>query len=91
MINFAGSPQGLNLGFELQGEDWEWGQSLKAERAIIEGTLENNTLTLLPFRLEQDEAFLPLSGRSVTLSNWGNSNLEISLLMDGCRKPLTYP
>jgi len=96
MINFAGSPQGLNLGFELQGEDWEWGQSLKAERAIIEGTLENNTLTLLPFRLEQDEAFLSFVGkigdtqqlgqlqlRNIPVDGWLQETIDLPLEVAG--------
>lgn len=64
MLNFSGSLQsGLQMEFNLQGEDWRWGRSLQARQVIAEGSYEEGVWTLLPLRMETDEAFLSFTGQ----------------------------
>jgi len=62
-INLSGSPQtGVALDFNLLGENWTW-ETYEIDRVIVDGTLEEGVLTLLPLRLESDEALLTFSGQ----------------------------
>jgi translocation and assembly module TamB len=61
-INIAFSPRtGATLGFELNGQDWQWGQ-YQVNQVVASGGLENGILTLLPLRLQTNDSFLNFSG-----------------------------
>ncbi|NJL37614.1 MAG: hypothetical protein HC899_13395 [Leptolyngbyaceae cyanobacterium SM1_4_3] len=62
-LNLSGSPQtGVALDFNLLGESWTW-EEYDIDRVIVDGTFEDGVLTLLPLRLESDEALLAFSGQ----------------------------
>ncbi|MBD2058278.1 translocation/assembly module TamB domain-containing protein [Oculatella sp. FACHB-28] len=62
-LNLSGSPQtGVALDFNLLGEGWTW-ENYDIDRVIVDGTFAEGVLTLLPLRLESDEALLAFSGQ----------------------------
>ncbi len=61
-INIAFSPKkGATLGFDLKGQDWQWGQ-YQVNQVVASGGLENGILTLLPLRFQTGDSFLNFSG-----------------------------
>ena len=61
-INIAFSPKkGATLGFDLKGQDWQWGQ-YQVNQVVASGGLENGILTLLPLRFQAGDSFLNFSG-----------------------------
>ena len=83
-IKFAWSSRsGPSADFDLQGQDWRWGDDLSADHMIASGNFTNGILTLNPVRLESaqaepDKVFLELSG-SVTAQQIDDQALALKL------------
>lgn len=75
-LQFAGSPRsGFTGKFNLNGQNWEWGK-LAAKSVQIVGSLENNTISLLPLRLQTDNSVVAFSGQISTQSQSGQLRIE---------------
>ena len=61
-ISLSGSLQAVEVNFELQGKNWEWG-AYSAEQVIAQGSFEDGVLTLLPLRIESKETLLAFNGQ----------------------------
>lgn len=61
-INASGSLQsGVEGDFNLVGDDWRWGL-YSVDSFLLEGTYENEVLTVLPLRVETEGGLLSFSG-----------------------------
>lgn len=70
-IKLAGGPQtGLAIDFDLQGQDWQWGNEYSVEQVLASGTFADNVLTLLPVRFWSTEELATgeMLERSLTFS-----------------------
>lgn len=75
-INVAGSPQtGLALEFDIQGQDWSWGE-YTADQVVVNGSFENGVLTLLPLRFQDDETLVAFSGQIGGKTQSGQLQIE---------------
>jgi translocation and assembly module TamB len=54
--------QGLNIGFNLTGSDWEWGK-YNINQVIAQGNFADGVLTLLPLRANLNGSLLAFSGQ----------------------------
>jgi translocation and assembly module TamB len=61
-IAITGSPNELNIGFDLLGEDWEW-REYTIDRVITEGSFADGTLTALPLRIDFGEGLIAFTGQ----------------------------
>ncbi len=62
VINASGSLQsGIEGDFKIAGDDWQWG-IYAVESFLLEGTYQNEVLTVLPLRMETQEGLLSFSG-----------------------------
>lgn len=90
-VNIAGSPQaGIALDFDLQGEDWQWGD-YQADQVIANGSFEDGVLTLLPLRFQSDETLLTFSGQIGGEQQSGQlraENLPVEAIRDLARSPV---
>ncbi|NJN58220.1 MAG: DUF748 domain-containing protein [Leptolyngbyaceae cyanobacterium SL_5_9] len=53
---------GLDIGFDLLGQDWEWGE-YTIDRVIAEGSFADGTLTALPLRIDFGEGLIAFTGQ----------------------------
>jgi translocation and assembly module TamB len=53
---------GLDLTFKLAGQDWKWGR-YAVSKVIAEGTSAKGIISLLPLRLQSDDALVAFSGQ----------------------------
>lgn len=75
-LQFSGSPRsGFTGKFNLNGQNWEWGK-LAAKSVQIVGSLENNTISLLPLRLQTDNSVVAFSGQISPQSQSGQLRIE---------------
>jgi translocation and assembly module TamB len=62
-IAFTGALEtGLDVAFDLQGQDWIWGD-YAINQVIAEGSFQDGILTALPVRVEVDEGFVAFTGQ----------------------------
>ncbi|MBE9098715.1 translocation/assembly module TamB domain-containing protein [Vacuolonema iberomarrocanum] len=63
-ISFNGTVQtGVEADFDVRGQDWRWG-TYELEQVLADGSFSDGTLTLLPLRLQADEAtFVNVTGQ----------------------------
>ena len=47
----GGGAAGLQIGFDVLGNDWQWGNDLYADEVVAQGSYEDGILTLQPLRL----------------------------------------
>jgi translocation and assembly module TamB len=67
---------GLSADFNIEGQDWNWAQ-YELNRVIAIGEYQNGTLSLLPFRAEdENNAFINFSGQI------GTGDLSGQLIVD---------
>ncbi|MBT9315849.1 translocation/assembly module TamB domain-containing protein [Leptothoe spongobia] len=86
-VSVSGAPQQLpEIRFDLDGDNWMWGQEFVADRVIAIGQLANGNLTLQPVRMEtalppdaegnQQLAFVNLAG-NLSLVEQDSSGLQL--------------
>ncbi len=62
-INVELSRQGgLSADFDLRGQDWRWGDYDDPNQIILQGSLNDGTLTFLPFRFESGDTLISFAG-----------------------------
>ncbi|MGJ3247698.1 MAG: translocation/assembly module TamB domain-containing protein [Elainellaceae cyanobacterium] len=92
-INIAFSQQdGLLAEFDLQGQDWQWGDYAEPNQIVAQGSFDGNTLTFLPFRFVADDTLINFSGQvGGGVENSGQllaENVSVALLTDLLRLPI---
>lgn len=81
---------GITTSFNIRGQDFEWGR-FKANEVVAVGSFANGELTLLPLRLQSDEAVIAFSGQVLGKNQSGQlrvENLPIATLADLAPLPL---
>ena len=87
MVRVSGNPQALpEVMFDMNGQEWTWGNEFVADRVIARGQLANGNLTLQPLRLETalppdadgnpQQAFVNLAG-NLSLVEEDSSSLQL--------------
>jgi translocation and assembly module TamB len=66
-ISFASSRQGISLGFDLVGSQWEYGK-FAVDRVVAKGGIEKQVLSLQSLKLESGERFGEVSDAKVSLN-----------------------
>lgn len=62
-INVAATLQtGISAQFDVSGEDWEW-RDYTFDSVVATGTLDNGVLSLLPVRIQFEDALVAFSGQ----------------------------
>lgn len=62
-ITASGSRRrGVTANFDVQGQDWQW-RNYTANRVIARGSFEKGVLTLLPVRIQANDAVIAFSGQ----------------------------
>ncbi|MGJ3250366.1 MAG: translocation/assembly module TamB domain-containing protein [Elainellaceae cyanobacterium] len=83
---------GLLAEFDLQGQDWQWGEYAEPNQIIAQGSFDGSTLTFLPFRFVADDTLINFSGQvGGGVENSGQllaENVSLALLRDLLRLPL---
>ncbi|MEQ8754111.1 MAG: translocation/assembly module TamB domain-containing protein [Coleofasciculus sp. G1-WW12-02] len=84
-VRISGSlASGINAKFDLQGQDWEWGD-YEVNQATLQGSFQEGVLTLLPITLQSGESFATFSGTIGGETQSGQLRLEnfpIALIRD---------
>lgn len=63
-VNLESSPAtGLVADFNLQGQEWMWGNAYRAAEVTINGTFDNGVVTLFPAELRTGDRRLAFSGQ----------------------------
>jgi translocation and assembly module TamB len=76
-IDIAGSLRnGIKADFDLRGENFQWGNRFVAKTVVAIGTFENGSLTLLPLRLQSDDAVVAFSGQVFGKEQSGQLRVE---------------
>ncbi|HEY9908269.1 MAG TPA: translocation/assembly module TamB domain-containing protein, partial [Thermosynechococcaceae cyanobacterium] len=76
-VTFEGSLQaGFNARFNLQGQDWKWGEPFSAQQVIVDGSFENGVLSLLPARFQSGDAFVAFTGQLSAQQQSGQLRVE---------------
>ncbi|WP_414563775.1 MULTISPECIES: translocation/assembly module TamB domain-containing protein [unclassified Anabaena] len=73
---------GLNADFNLQGDNWQWG-NYSINEVVANGTFANDVVTLSPLRVGIDQGLVAFSGQLGTEQLSGNlkvASLPLSLL-----------
>ncbi|WP_017317641.1 translocation/assembly module TamB domain-containing protein [Mastigocladopsis repens] len=82
-IEVSGSLQsGLNASFNVQGDDWQWGE-YSIDQVIARGTFADGVVTLLPLSVDLNPGLLAFTGQLGTEQLSGQlrlANLPVSLL-----------
>lgn len=90
-IRIAGSLRpGLNLGFNLQGQDWKWGNFF-ANQVVLNGDFQNGILTLQPVRFQSGDTLIAFTGQVGGKTQSGQlqvQNLPVERLQDFFPLPL---
>ncbi|MBD3882395.1 translocation/assembly module TamB domain-containing protein [Phormidium tenue FACHB-886] len=90
-INLGYSSQsGVAVGFDLNGQDWIWGD-YEVDQVVASGNFENGVLTLLPIRLESDQSLLTFSGQLGGENQSGQlraANIPVEALRDLFNLPI---
>lgn len=75
-INVGGSLQkGLTADFQLSGSNWQWRDYL-AKQVVVRGTFAEGALTLLPLRIQSDEALIAFTGQVGGTQQSGQFRME---------------
>lgn len=77
-------PDGVTANFDLQGQDWQWGD-YNANQVIAQGSFEDGVLTLLPLRIQSDDSLLAFTGQIGGAEQSGQlqvTNFPIATLTD---------
>lgn len=53
----------FDVAFDLQGQDWEWGNEYQVNQVIATGTLSDGVVTLFPVRFQSGDRFIAFSGQ----------------------------
>lgn len=62
-ISVVGSQRtGIRADFNIEGRDWKWG-TYEADQVIATGNFDRGVLTLLPLRLQTNDAFISFTGQ----------------------------
>ncbi|MEQ9484782.1 translocation/assembly module TamB domain-containing protein [Coleofasciculus sp. F4-SAH-05] len=84
-VRISGSyASGINAKFDLQGQDWEWGD-YQVNQATIQGSFQEGVLTLLPVTLRSQDSLATFSGTIGGETQSGQLRLEnfpIALIRD---------
>ncbi|WGV23267.1 translocation/assembly module TamB domain-containing protein [Halotia branconii] len=81
---------GLNVGFNLQGDNWQWG-NYSINEVVANGTFADGIVTLSPLRVGIDQGLVAFSGQLGTEQLSGNlsvASLPLSLVQPFIEK---YP
>lgn len=91
-IDVAGSLRsGINANFNIRGQDFKWGR-FTANDVVAVGNFQNNELTLLPLRLQSDDAVIAFSGKLLGAEQSGQlrvDNYPVEQLTDLVELPIT--
>ena len=58
----ASEIDGIEMTFDISGQDWIWGQYAFANQFVARGSVRDEVLTLDPVRFESGEAFVNMAG-----------------------------
>lgn len=93
-------PQDLDIGFNLTGRNWTWGETYRVEEVLADGELADGILRVDPIRFASDvgletPAFVSLDGE-VALNPEDDISRTLSLTvrdipLDDLRRPLRLP
>ncbi|MGD1905244.1 MAG: translocation/assembly module TamB domain-containing protein [Leptolyngbyaceae cyanobacterium] len=96
----ASLPRDITVDFNLQGQDWRWGNEFVADQVTANGRLQDGVLQLNPVRFETDlggerTAFISLSGETA-LDSRDNTRRRLTLDVENVpvaalEKPLRIP
>ncbi len=76
-VNASGSLRtGISATFNLQGQDWQWGEALSAKQVVAIGSFEKGILTLLPLRFQSDQSLVAFSGQIGGAQQSGQFRME---------------
>jgi translocation and assembly module TamB len=76
--------KGVTAKFDVRGQNWQW-RNYMADQVIASGSFENGVLTLLPVRLEANDAVITFSGQVLGTEQSGQFrmiNVPIAALKD---------
>jgi translocation and assembly module TamB len=63
-IEVASAPAtGVEVGFNLQGQDWRWGDDYTVDQVVANGNFGEGVLTVQEFRLQSQDRFLTFAGQ----------------------------
>lgn len=75
-IDVAGSLRtGVNAQFDIRGQDFQWGR-FNAKEVVALGNFQNGELTLLPLRLQSNDAAIAFSGKLLGANQSGQLRIE---------------
>jgi translocation and assembly module TamB len=75
-VRISGSyASGINAKFDLQGQDWEWGD-YQVNQATLQGSFQEGVLTLLPVTLRSQDSVATFSGTIGGETQSGQLRLE---------------
>ncbi|MDX2228056.1 MAG: translocation/assembly module TamB domain-containing protein [Leptolyngbyaceae cyanobacterium bins.349] len=66
---------GVNAGFDIRGEGFQWGRFV-ANEVVALGSFRNGELSLLPLRLQTDDAVVAFSGTLLGANQSGQLRIE---------------
>ena len=85
------SRSGITADFNLQGQDWKWGNDLSAKQVIAIGNFEQGVVTLLPLRFQSEDSLLAFSGQVGGQQQSGQlrvENLSVEALQNFVELPI---
>ncbi|MBF2028987.1 MAG: translocation/assembly module TamB [Oscillatoriales cyanobacterium C42_A2020_001] len=75
-IDVAGSlASGIDANFNIRGQDFQWGR-FTAKQVVAVGNFQDGELTLLPLRLQSDDAVIAFSGQLLGANQSGQLRVE---------------
>lgn len=92
-ITASGSPQtGIEADFDLEGQDWKLNDYV-ANRIVVQGSFEDDVLTLLPLRVESNKTLLAFNGQVGGTQQSGQLRVRdfpLELLQEFVKLPIDF-